>query len=139
PRISANDFVKLKVVPRVIRLGVPVDSVVGGLKSSVDSCLVRSMQTSVLIPSGNTLVMGGLIDDAVVINNIKVPVLGDIPGLGYLFRHDSKDRQRDNLNMFITPTIVGDEDFQPTKSNYLKTPVPTSDSLEGEWSSWDSG
>jgi hypothetical protein len=41
--------------------------------------------------------------------------------------------------IFVTPTIVADEDFQPTKSNFLKTPVPTSDQVEGEWSAWDSG
>jgi type II secretory pathway component GspD/PulD (secretin) len=139
PRISANDFVNLKVIPRVLRLGVPVDSVVAGVKNEVDSFLTRQMQTSVLIPSGNTLVMGGLIDDNITINNIKVPILGDIPGLGYFFRHDSKDRKRDNLMVFVTPTIVQDQDFQPTKSNYLKTPVPTSDSVDSDWSSWDSG
>jgi hypothetical protein len=46
---------------------------------------------------------------------------------------------KDNLIVFITPTIVQDEDFQPTTTDFLKTPVPRKDSIEGPWSSWDSG
>jgi type II secretory pathway component GspD/PulD (secretin) len=92
-----------------------------------------------MIPSGNTLVMGGLIQDNVHQQNTKVPVLGDIPGLGLLFRSDTKSRTKSNLIIFLTPTIVEDEDFQPTKSNFLKTKVPIKDSIEDDWSAWDSG
>jgi type II secretory pathway component GspD/PulD (secretin) len=139
PRISANNFVNLKVVPKIMRLGDNVVSVVGNQNNSVSSFLTRQLQTSVLIPSGNTLVMGGLIEDNVHTENTKVPVLGDIPGVGLLFRFDSKRRQKSNLIVFVTPTIVEDSDYQPTKSDYLQTPVPTSDSIEGDWSAWDSG
>lgn len=41
--------------------------------------------------------------------------------------------------VFLTPTIVQDEDYQPTKTDYLKTPVPKSDNAEADWSAWDSG
>ena len=75
-----------------------------------------------MIPSGNTLVMGGMISDQVNLGNTKVPVLGDIPVLGYLFRSDSKNRLKQNLLIFITPTIVQDADFQPTKTDFLKNP-----------------
>jgi len=92
-----------------------------------------------MIPSGNTLVLGGLVQDDVRLSNTKVPWLGDLPILGRAFRSDSKSRQKSNLMIFITPTIIQDSDYQPTKSDYLKTPVPTSDSIDGEWSSWDSG
>jgi type II secretory pathway component GspD/PulD (secretin) len=92
-----------------------------------------------MIPSGNTLVMGGLISDSVTEGNVKVPLLGDIPYLGRLFRQDSKSRQQGNLIVFITPTIVQDEDFQPTASEYLKSPVPTSDTVDKDWTWWDSG
>jgi type II secretory pathway component GspD/PulD (secretin) len=92
-----------------------------------------------MIPSGNTLVMGGLIQDNIQLANSKVPLLGDIPGLGYLFRHDSKTRTKSNLTIFITPTIVQDTDYQPTKTHYLETPAPKSEYFEGDWDSWDSG
>jgi general secretion pathway protein D len=116
-----------------------VASQISGQSSSVNSFLTRTMSTHVMIPSGNTLVMGGLIQDQINSGNTKVPILGDIPVLGYLFRSDTKDRNKTDLVLFITPTIVQDEDYQPSKSDYLKTPAPKSDILEKEWSAWDSG
>jgi general secretion pathway protein D len=140
PRISANNYVKLQVDPRVVRLGDKVTSIVGGVPNSVDSFNTREMITSVLIPSGNTLVLGGLIQDSVQSSNIKVPILGDIPILGLLFRNDTKSRTKSNMTIFLTPTIVAEEDFQPTKTGYFKTKVPVSDTVEeGDWSAWDSG
>jgi type II secretory pathway component GspD/PulD (secretin) len=139
PRISANNYVKLSVSPRIVRLGDQITSLVGGVANSVPSFETRELNTSVMIPSGNTLVMGGLIQDNVHEQDTKVPVLGDIPGLGFLFRSEAKQRTKSNLIIFLTPTIVEDEDFQPTKSNFLKTKVPIKDSIEDDWSAWDSG
>jgi len=107
--------------------------------NAVNSFYTRQIETHVMIPSGNTLVMGGLIQDEINKDNTKVPFFGDIPVLGYLFRVDSKNRSKGNLIVFITPTIIQDTDYQPTKSTYLKTPVPTKDELEEDWSAWDSG
>jgi hypothetical protein len=64
--------------------------------------------------------------------------LGDIPVFGYLFRSDSKSRQKSNLLVFLTPTIVQEEDFQPTPTSLLKNPVPTKDTAGDDWSAWDS-
>lgn len=139
PRISANNYVNLKVSPKIMRLGDLITTRTAGVVNQINSFQKRSLDTSVLIPSGNTLVMGGLIEDNVHKENTKVPLLGDIPGLGLLFRHDLKDRTKSNLIVFLTPTIVQDEDFQPTKSDFMKTPVPVNDSIEADWSSWDSG
>jgi type II secretory pathway component GspD/PulD (secretin) len=140
PRISANNYVRLQVTPRVVRLGDKVVSVVGGVPNTVDSFQTREIITSVLIPSGNTLVMGGLIQDEIHNGNTKVPLLGDLPLLGLLFRSDTKSRTKSNMLVFLTPTIVEDEDFQPTKSNFLKTKVPVKDTVEdGDWSAWNSG
>ncbi len=139
PRISANNYVRLQVDPRVVRLGNLVPSVVGGVNNAVYSFYTREITTSVLIPSGNTLVMGGLIQDEISKGNIKVPLLGDIPYIGLLFRNDTKSRTKSNMIVFLTPTIVEEEDFQATTSNYLKTKVPVKDTIERDWSAWDSG
>jgi type II secretory pathway component GspD/PulD (secretin) len=137
PRISANNFVNLSVQPEVSRVFDTVTKVVNGSTSQADEYDIRKIDTQVMIPSGNTLVLGGLVQDDTRTANTKVPVLGDIPGLGRAFRSDSKSRQKNNLLVFITPTIVQDEDFQPTKSNFLKTPMG---SIEDKpWSAWDSG
>ena len=137
PRITAEDFVELKVQQAILRLGPSILSKVGGVENDVNSFFTRRIETSVLIPSGNTLVMGGLISDESINGNTKVPVLGDIPGLGLLFRKDSKERNRQNLIIFITPTIVQDSDFQAADSKFLKS--TGKEIVSEEWSAWDSG
>ena len=77
-----------------------------------------------LIPSGNTLVMGGLIYDTLSKQKTKVPILGDIPILGQAFRSSAKQRDKRNLVIFVTPTIVTDEDFTPTTTDFLKKKAP---------------
>ena len=69
-----------------------------------------------MIPDGNTLVMGGLVQDNPTASYSKVPVLGDIPGLGWAFRSESKATTKDNLIIFLTPTIIKGSDFQPASS-----------------------
>ena len=137
PRISANNFVNLTVEPEVSRVFDTVTKVVNGSTSQADEYDVRRMETKVMVPSGNTLVLGGLVQDDTRSANTKVPILGDIPGLGHAFRSDSKQRQKNNLLVFITPTIVTDDDYQPTKSTFLKTPLQTTE--EKPWNAWDSG
>ena len=137
PRISANSFVNLSVAPEVSRVFDTVTKVVNGSTSQADEYDVRKIETQVMIPSGHTLVLGGLVQDDTRTSNTKVPFLGDIPGLGRAFRSDSKSRQKNNLLVFITPTIVQDEDFQPTKSTFLKTPMQSVE--DKPWSAWDSG
>jgi len=139
PRISANNHVNLTVVPEVSRIFDTVRRVVNGGVFEADEYDIRRLETRVVIPSGNTLVLGGLVQDDVRKGNTKVPVLGDIPFLGGLFRSDSKQRQKSNLLIFITPTIVQDSDFQPTKTDFLKSPVPVEESVESDWTAWDTG
>ena len=140
PRISANNYVNLRVEPEVSRVFDTVSKNLGVQGTfQADEYDIRKLQTRVMIPSGHTLVLGGLIQDDVRNGNTKVPLLGDIPWLGGLFRSDTKQRQKANLVVFVTPTIVTEEDYQPTTTSYLKTPVPTKDTIEEDWSSWDSG
>jgi type II secretory pathway component GspD/PulD (secretin) len=140
PRISANNYVNLKVTPEVSRVFDTVSKNLGAQGTfQADEYDIRKIDTRVMIPSGHTLVMGGMVQDAVNTGNTKVPILGDLPVFGYLFRSDTKSRQKSNLLVFLTPTIVQDEDFQPTTTDFLKNRVPTHDSVEGDWSAWDSG
>lgn len=135
PRITANDVVEMKVQQGILKLGPKFSSTVGDLANNVDSFYTRKMETTVLIPSGNTLVMGGLISDDLNNANKKVPILGDLPVLGLAFRHESKERNRQNLIIFITPSIVQDSDFQPTASAYLKSSPVTEE--EPDWTPWN--
>ena len=66
----------------------------------------RSLDSSVLIKSGDTLAIGGLISDQVAKAKTKVPLLGDIPVIGYAFQSHSNERHKRNLLIFVTPTII---------------------------------
>jgi general secretion pathway protein D len=66
----------------------------------------RSSQTTVVVQDGDTVVLGGLVRDKLEENAVKVPLLGDIPLLGWLFRDKSKNAVKLNLISFITPKII---------------------------------
>ena len=137
PRISANNTIALKVIPEVSDIGGVVTKTVAGLVSQADFFDVRRIETKVLIPSGNTLVMGGLVNDNRSKSNIKVPVLGDIPLLGAAFRQETKSQNKKNLIIFITPTIVQGDDFQPAQTSFLKTKFHEPGA--SDFGAWDSG
>jgi type II secretory pathway component GspD/PulD (secretin) len=137
PRISANNTVALKIQPEVSDDEGLRQQTVGGLTYQADIFDIRSMETQVLIPSGNTLVMGGLIADNQSSGYTKVPGFGDIPIIGNAFRSSTKTQLKRNLLIFITPTIVENEDFQPTESTFLKTKV--TDGTPMQFGAWDNG
>ncbi len=137
PRISANNFVNLRVVPEVSRIFATVSKNINNALFQADEYDIRRIETHVMIPSGNTLVLGGLVSDDIRNESTKVPGLGDVPFLGRLFRRDSKSRQKSNLLIFVTPTIVQDSDYQASQTDFLKT--PKGHESEKEWSAWDSG
>jgi general secretion pathway protein D len=63
----------------------------------------------VVVKDGQTIVIGGLVQDRETVNVSKVPLLGDIPFLGYLFKFKSKQSTKVNLMILLTPKIVKDE------------------------------
>jgi general secretion pathway protein D len=130
PRISANDYIWLKILPVVSsHLGDVTITVQGGAGNPSTSYPVpifdyRRIDSQVMIPNGNTLVMGGLVLDNPTATYSKVPLLGDIPGLGWAFRSENKTMTKDNLIIFLTPTIIQNTDFQQASSapsDYLQS------------------
>jgi type II secretory pathway component GspD/PulD (secretin) len=143
PRISANDKIWLNVIPEVSdHFADETISVAGGTAGTTSSYAIpifdrRKMQSQVMIPNGNTLVMGGLVQDSPNATYSKVPLLGDIPGLGWAFHSESKSMSKDNLLIFLTPTIVKDSDFQPATSTFLQSKPRTMRSPMNPNSVWD--
>jgi type IV pilus assembly protein PilQ len=70
---------------------------------------VTRLQTKVLVPDGETVVLGGVFGIDSAKTDIKVPVLGDIPYLGRLFKHSVDSQNKTELLLFITPKIVADK------------------------------
>ena len=116
PRIAADNNISLKVIPEVSNIDSKDEQTLNGLANTANIYAIRRIETSVMIPSGNTLVMGGLVNDSRTKQYIKVPILGDIPFAGLAFRHETKTRNKQNLLIFITPTVVDEGDFQASTS-----------------------
>lgn len=137
PRISANDYIWLKVAPEVSSLFNVIKQTVADQTYQADVFDFRKIETQVVIPNANTLVMGGLVTDSPTTTYTKVPLLGDIPLLGYAFRSESKSTAKANLLIFITPTIVKDEDFQSAASSFLASKPPQPKSPVNPNSLWE--
>ena len=88
---------------------------------------VRQVATSAIVWDGQTVVLGGLIAESVRKTREKVPVLGDIPFLGRLFRSESADSTKKNLVIFVTPTIIdpaGNRVHSPDNLPYDPNRIP---------------
>ena len=138
PRISANNTIRLKVTPTVASFFGYAQLTANGATSQAPQFDSRTMDTQVLIPNANTLVMGGLVDDNPGETSTKVPLLGDIPFLGAAFRSESKAADKKNLLIFITPTILQDSDFHPTTTDFLNAQPQTRKEVLDPNSVWDS-
>ncbi|BEV53353.1 type II secretion system secretin GspD [Burkholderia contaminans] len=68
----------------------------------------RSIQSTILADNGEIIVLGGLMQDNYQVSNSKVPLLGDIPWIGQLFRSETKQRAKTNLMVFLRPVIISD-------------------------------
>ena len=106
----------LKVTPRVneggrvsLEIEQEVSDVTQTKTSGIDSPTIqqRKIKTSVAVDNGATIALGGLIRDRVTDGATKIPLLGDIPGLGELFRTNTKRNERTELVVLITPRVVG--------------------------------
>jgi len=108
PFISPDtDEVKLKIEQEVA--GLSQENVLGAASELAKNSIVtttRKIKTSLVVNSGDTAVLGGLMSDEDDDSVTKVPVLGDIPVIGWLFKQTKKTKKKNNLLVFITPKIV---------------------------------
>jgi len=102
PNINEEQFVRLKIDQQVTKLT--------GEQTSTPTTLKRTAKTTVVVKDNETVVIGGLIDDSTSTDTYQVPLLGDIPLLGWLFKSRVKGREKSNLFIFITPHIVRNQD-----------------------------
>ena len=103
PQITPDDRVILDLTVSKDSVGQLVPSATGGFVPSIDT---RNIQTQVLVKDGQTVVLGGIMETERRDSEKKVPLLGDVPVLGNLFKTKSKVSNRDELLIFITPKIL---------------------------------
>ena len=101
PHISADNYLRLNIELEVSSF--TGDSTGTGLPAPR---VTNQLVTTVALPNEYTVVMGGLISEEDTVSEAKVPILGDIPILGYLFKNKSRRKIKRNLFMFVTPHIL---------------------------------
>ena len=128
PQVLENDLIRLEIKQEITAIAENVAQTIGSGTSSIPvgpTTTKRSMETTTIAKDQQTIVIGGLVRDNVIINERKIPLLGDIPFLGWLFKFQSVAVQKLNLLVFLTPTLVRDEmdvvDLNARKSAELGT------------------
>ncbi|MBT3830012.1 MAG: type II secretion system secretin GspD [Gammaproteobacteria bacterium] len=106
PNIHDGNLVQLKVHQEVSEVDPGSLSVIGAEGSADLITNIRTIDTTILVDDQEVIIIGGLIRDKETSNNSKVPILGSVPGLGFLFRSTSTTTQKQNLLVFLRPTVL---------------------------------
>ncbi|MFH0997413.1 MAG: type II secretion system secretin GspD [Pseudomonadota bacterium] len=106
PQISRDRLVRLNITQEVTKLDQTGSIAIRNVTDNRPTTLKRTISTTVLVQDANTVVIGGLIDDSLSLTEYKVPCIGDIPGMGWLFKTLEKNREKTNLFVFMTPHVI---------------------------------
>jgi general secretion pathway protein D len=98
PQIGENGAIRMAIFQE--------QSSVLSTSAAGPSTTKRSIENNVVVDDGAILALGGLIEDRFVVNKSKVPLLGDLPFIGALFRSESRERKRTNLMVFLRPVVL---------------------------------
>lgn len=118
PQVNDGDTIKLEIDQEISNLSQSASSAADIITNK------RTLKTTVLVENGEILVLGGLMDDQMRDVEQKVPVLGDIPLLGVLFRSQTTTKAKQNLMIFMRPSLLPDsataQQHTTEKYNYLR-------------------
>ena len=116
PQISEGSTIRLEIYQEVS----DVAKTVVGIGASDLITNKRSLETKVVVDDGQTVVLGGLIQNTLSVTTQQIPLLGDIPFLGALFRFKSEERKRTNLMIFLRPVIIRsvEDGYRVTQDRY---------------------
>ena len=105
PQIGENGVVRMQIFQESSSLS---DKVAPGTSNAGPSTNKRSIESNVVVDDGQIIVLGGLIEDRYSENKSKIPLLGDLPYVGALFRSESRSKTRTNLMVFLRPVVMRD-------------------------------
>lgn len=104
PHVNDSDQVRLELIEEISDAGAPTGAL-GAIPINK-----RSANTTLVVRDQQTVVIGGLVRDAVQNGETKIPILGDIPVLGFLFKNTQKTKTKSNLLLVLTPYVIRDQD-----------------------------
>jgi type IV pilus assembly protein PilQ len=107
PQITPDDRIIMDLEVHKDNVGEQVPSATGGFVPSIDT---RTITTQVLVNNGETVVLGGVYEIETLESETKVPLLGDIPVIGALFRSTTRSEDKSELLIFVTPKIIRDDE-----------------------------
>jgi general secretion pathway protein D len=107
PQIGENGTVRMTIFQESSSVK---STVAAGTSNAGPSTTKRSIESTVVVDDGQIIVLGGLIEDSFVDTKSKVPLLGDLPWVGGLFRSESRTKKRTNLMVFLRPVVMRDAD-----------------------------
>ena len=99
PHINQGNFIRLKISLQSTKL-------TSAATSTTPTTLKRTAKTTTVVKDNETIVIGGLVGDSTEDDTYRIPLLGDIPFLGWLFKTHSTTREKTNMYVFLTPHIV---------------------------------
>ncbi|GKT23654.1 type II secretion system secretin GspD [Acidovorax sp. SUPP3334] len=103
PQINENGLVKLTLYQEVSQVNDGTLTAANGPTTSK-----RSIESTVLVNDGSVIVLGGLLEDRYALGQDKVPLMGDLPLVGGLFRNENRSRRKTNLMVFLRPVVIRD-------------------------------
>jgi pilus assembly protein CpaC len=126
PNLTQSGAIRLKVAPEVSSLDFANGLTISGFE--IPTILIRKAETEVELRPGQYLALAGLIDNSTLENVSKIPVLGDIPILGQLFKSHQVRALQTELLVLVTPVLVG--------ASETPQPLPTGEPLTWKWPGW---
>ena len=104
PHINDSNEIRMEIDEEISEVGATAGGTLGAVTINR-----RTAKTTVVVRDQNTMVIGGLIRNADTNTETRIPILGDIPIIGALFRQSSRTTQRSNLLLFLTPYVIRDQ------------------------------
>lgn len=123
PLINVDDFITMKIRPEVSQVSrtLTTFNADGTIRTQVPIVSTTNADTTVVVKDGNTVIIGGLMEDNELNNTEKLPGLGDLPLIGNAFKKTSKEGRKTELVVFLTPHIIsGDQEVDDWNRKQIK-------------------
>ncbi len=126
PRINPGGYVRMDIEQKVNDLG-PYQNISGTSAPTIEK---REAKSSVAVQDRSTIALGGLIKETKTVTNTKVPILGDIPLIGQLFKSQTNNKTRTELIIFIRPTVMRTDTAATAEARRRMRLMKTADELD---------